>query len=71
MDETLVQAEETTDDDERAELYEQAQRTVLEDHYVLPLYDQQNHFLYSADVQNMGDTSAIAAPEYYNVWLDQ
>ncbi|MDN6150372.1 MAG: ABC transporter substrate-binding protein [Yaniella sp.] len=71
LDETLVQAEETTDDDERAELYEQAQRTVLEDHYVLPLYDQQNHFLYSADVQNMGDTSAIAAPEYYNVWLDQ
>lgn len=71
LDETLVQAEETTDDDERAELYEQAQQTVLEDHYVLPLYDQQNHFLYSADVQNMGDTSAIAAPEYYNVWLDQ
>lgn len=71
LDETLVQAEETTDDDERAELYEQAQRTVLEDHYVLPLYDQQNHFLYSAAVQNMGDTSAIAAPEYYNVWLDQ
>src|SRR5699024_2442341 len=67
LDETLVQAEETTDDDERAELYEQAQQTVLEDHYVLPLYDQQNHFLYSADVQNMGDTSAIAAPEYYNV----
>lgn len=71
LDETLVQAEETTDDDERVELYEQAQQTVLEDHYVLPLYDQQNHFLYSADVQNMGDTSAIAAPEYYNVWLDQ
>ncbi|WP_022871469.1 ABC transporter substrate-binding protein [Yaniella halotolerans] len=71
LDETLVQAEETTDEDERAELYEQAQQTVLEGYYVLPLYDQQNHFLYSAEVQNMGETSAIAAPEYYNVWLDQ
>lgn len=71
LDQTLVEAEETTDEDERAGLYEQAQQTVLEDYYVLPLYDQQNHFLYSEDVQNMGDTSAIAAPQYYNVWLDQ
>src|SRR5699024_12004196 len=62
---------ETTDDGERADLYEQAQQIVLEDYYVLPLYDQQNHFLYSADVQGMGEASAIAAPQYYNVWLDQ
>src|SRR5699024_12776007 len=51
LDDMLVQAEETTDDGERADLYEQAQQIVLEDYYVLPLYDQQNHFLYSADVQ--------------------
>lgn len=71
LDETLMAAEETSDDAERAELYEQAQQTVLEDYYVLPLYDQQNHFLYSDEVQNMGDTSAIAAPKYDNVWLNQ
>lgn len=71
LDDMLVQAEETTDDGERADLYEQAQQIVLEDYYVLPLYDQQNHFLYSADVQGMGEASAIAAPQYYNVWLDQ
>lgn len=71
VDQMLEDAEETSDEDERADLYEQAQQRILEDYYVLPLYDQQNHFLYSADVQNMGDTSAIAAPEYYNVWLDQ
>lgn len=71
VDEMLVQAEETTDDGERADLYQQAQQIVLEDYYVLPLYDQQNHFLYSADVQGMGEVSAIAAPQYYNVWLDQ
>lgn len=66
-----MQAEETTDDTERAELYEQAQQIVLEDYYVLPLYDQQNHFLYADSVQGMGDASAIAAPKYDNVWLDQ
>lgn len=71
LDEILVRAEETTDDAERADLYEQAQQMVLEDFYVLPLYDQQNHFLYTAEVQGMGETSAIAAPEYYNVWLNQ
>ena len=71
LDEFLEQAEQTTDNTERAELYEQAQQKVLENYYVLPLYDQQNHFLYASDVQDMGDTSAIAAPEYYNVWLDQ
>lgn len=71
VDQMLEDAEETSDEDERADLYEQAQQRILEDYYVLPLYDQQNHFLYSADVQNIGDTSAIAAPEYYNVWLDQ
>ena len=71
LDEMLMEAEETTDEAERAELYEQAQQIVLEDYYVLPLYDQQNHFLYSEEVQNMGDASAIAAPKYDNVWLNQ
>lgn len=71
LDDILIQAEETTDEAERADLYEQAQQMVLEDYYVLPLYDQQNHFLYTADVHGMGDASAIAAPQYYNVWLNQ
>lgn len=71
VDQMLEDAEQTSDEDERAELYEQAQQQILEGYYVLPLYDQQNHFLYSSEVQGMGDTSAIAAPQYYNVWLDQ
>ncbi|NWN88242.1 MAG: ABC transporter substrate-binding protein [Micrococcaceae bacterium] len=71
VDQMLVDAQETTNEEERAELYEQAQQRILEDYYVLPLYDQQNHFLYASDVQGMGETSAIAAPKYYNVWLDQ
>lgn len=71
VDQMLEDAEQTSDEDERAELYEQAQQQILEGYYVLPLYDQQNHFLYSSEVQGMGETSAIAAPQYYNVWLDQ
>src|SRR5699024_6443508 len=71
VDQMLEDAEQTSDEDERAELYEQAQQQILEGYYVLPLYDQQNHFLYSSEVQGMGATSAIAAPQYYNVWLDQ
>ena len=71
LDEILMQAEETTDETERSDLYEQAQQIVLEDYYVLPLYDQQNHFLYADTVHGMGGASAIAAPKYYDVWLDQ
>lgn len=71
LDENLVEAEQTSDDDEREKLYESAQKTVLEDYYVMPLYDQQNHFLYSSDVKGMGETSATAAPIYHNVWIDQ
>lgn len=71
LDEILVQAEETSDDAEREDLYEQAQRMVLEGYYVLPLYDQQNHFLYSSDVHGMGESTAVSSPIYYNVFLEQ
>ncbi|WBL19156.1 ABC transporter substrate-binding protein [Citricoccus sp. NR2] len=71
LDEILIEAEQTSDDAEREQLYERAQRTVLEDYYVLPLYDQQNHFLYSDDVHGMGETTAVSSPIYYNVFLEQ
>src|SRR5699024_9509150 len=71
LDELLDQAEQTTDNTERADLYDQARQKILENYYVLRLYNQQNIFLYAFDVKGMGDTSAIAAPDYYNVWLDQ
>lgn len=71
LDQLLVDAEQTSDEAERAELYKQAQQIVLDGYYVMPLYDQQNHFLYSKNVHGMGETTAVSSPIYYNVFLDK
>ncbi|MDN6330970.1 MAG: ABC transporter substrate-binding protein, partial [Micrococcaceae bacterium] len=49
LDALLEEASATNDADEREAKYTEAQKIVLEGHYLLPLYDQQNHFLYSTD----------------------
>ncbi|MCW4465571.1 ABC transporter substrate-binding protein [Glutamicibacter sp. MNS18] len=69
LDDLLTRAGQTNDAAEREQLYAQAQRIVLEGHYVLPLYDQQNHFLYGKDVAGMGATTAVSSPIYYDVFL--
>ncbi|KSU65352.1 ABC transporter substrate-binding protein [Arthrobacter sp. NIO-1057] len=71
LDKLLVEAEETNDDAQRASLYEQAQKIVLEGYYVLPLYDQQNHFLYGKNVHGIGATTAVSSPIYFDTFLDQ
>src|SRR5690625_1215986 len=45
VDELLEQAARDTDTDARSATYEQVQKQILEGFYILPLYDQQNHFL--------------------------
>jgi len=63
LDDVLTRASETTDADERAELVERAQQTILESRTVLPLYDQQNHYLVSdavAGVRALPPVSAIS-----------
>ena len=69
LDELLETAGSTNDPDERKDLYAQAQKLVLEGHYVLPLYDQQNHFLYSTNLKNVGATTAVATPTFIDAWL--
>lgn len=69
LDKLLTEAEQTSDEAQRADLYAQAQKIVLEGYYVLPLYDQQNHFLYGKKVQGMGATTAVSSPTYYDVFL--
>ncbi|MGO2051346.1 ABC transporter substrate-binding protein [Glutamicibacter sp. 287] len=71
LDRLLVEAEQSNDEAERAELYEQAQSLVLDGYYVLPLYDQQNHFLFSKNVHGMGETTAVSSPTYFNVFLNK
>ncbi|ALQ29691.1 peptide ABC transporter substrate-binding protein [Arthrobacter sp. YC-RL1] len=69
LDKLLTDAEQTNDEAQRADLYAQAQKMVLEGYYVLPLYDQQNHFLYGAQVKNMGATTSVSSPVYTDVFL--
>lgn len=71
IDELLVSAQETSDPGERADLYERAQNKILEGYYVLPLYDQQNHFLYRTEVESMGATTPVATPLYTLVHLEK
>lgn len=71
LDEILTEAEQTNDEAQRASLYEQAQKLVLEGYYVLPLYDQQNHFLYGKNVHGVGATTAVSSPIYYDTFITE
>lgn len=71
IDELFVKARAAKDEAQRAELYHQAQAKILSGYYVLPLYDQQNHFLYRTRVHGLDHTTAVATPLYTRVWLDK
>jgi peptide/nickel transport system substrate-binding protein len=70
LDATLEEAARITDPDQRAALYEEAQRTVLEGYYILPLYDQQNHFL-TRGVTGVTTLGTVATPTFINAQLTQ
>jgi peptide/nickel transport system substrate-binding protein len=69
VDDLLTRASATSNPDERQSLYEQAQRIVLEGYYILPLYDQQNHFLYSSTVQGLRAMPTVSTPTFAEAWL--
>ncbi|MET1053035.1 MAG: ABC transporter substrate-binding protein [Mycetocola sp.] len=69
LDELLTRASEVTDADERAQLYADAQRLILEGYYVLPLYDQQNHFLLGPAVSGARALPTVSTPTFYDAWL--
>ncbi|WP_285103002.1 ABC transporter substrate-binding protein [Promicromonospora sp. MEB111] len=69
LDDLLTQASATSDADERAALYEQAQQIILEGYYILPLYDQQNHFLRSSTVQGLRAMPTVSTPTFAGAWL--
>ncbi|WIB27423.1 ABC transporter substrate-binding protein [Curtobacterium sp. MCSS17_015] len=68
LDQLLQRAAQTSDSSERAGLVEQAQETILESRTVLPLYDQQNHFLYRSAVHGISTTS-VSTPWFGTAWL--
>jgi peptide/nickel transport system substrate-binding protein len=55
----------------RSDLYKQAQKLVLDGYYVLPLYDQQNHFLYRTSVHGLRALPTVSTPTLYDTWLQK
>ena len=70
LDQLLTQASEVSDPTERADLYAQAQEIILSGYYVLPLYDQQNHFLAGAKVSGLRAMPTVSTPTFYDAWLN-
>jgi peptide/nickel transport system substrate-binding protein len=71
LDELLEGAAATSDQAEREDLYAQAQKIILEGFYILPLYDQQNHFLIKSDIEGFRTMPTVSTPTLYDAWLDR
>lgn len=69
LDALLDAAASTSDPDERADLYAQAQELILQSFTVLPLYDQQNHFL-TRGVSGVRTLGTVATPTFVDARLD-
>lgn len=69
LDVLLVKASESSNATERADLYTQAQKIVLEGFYILPLYDQQNHYLLGSTVAGFRALPSVSTPALYDTWL--
>ena len=71
LDALLTEASQVSDPQQRAGLYEQAQRKILSGYYVLPLYDQQNHFLVGSAVNGLRAMPTVSTPTFYDAWLNR
>jgi len=69
LDELLTKAGQVSDAKQRKALYTEAQNRILEGFYILPLYDQQNHFLLSSKVTGVRALPAVSTPTFYDAWL--
>ncbi|PRI10298.1 ABC transporter substrate-binding protein [Leucobacter massiliensis] len=70
LDGVLDEASATLDEDRRAELYAEAQQRILESFAVLPLYDQQNHFLLRG-VSGVTTLGTVATPTFVDAQLTE
>jgi peptide/nickel transport system substrate-binding protein len=70
LDRILDEAAATLDEAKRTALYADAQQRILESFTVLPLYDQQNHFLVqgATGVTTLG---TVATPTFINAQLTE
>lgn len=68
LDALLDEASTSLDDAERTKLFADAQHRILESFTVLPLYDQQNHFLVKG-VTGVTTLGTVATPTFINAQL--
>jgi peptide/nickel transport system substrate-binding protein len=71
LDELLDEAVATSDDAERADLYEQAQQIIVDGYYSLPVYDQQTRVGLRSDVEGVRFLPSLTLPSFYDAWLDR
>jgi len=77
LDSLLTEADQVStgstsaDADRRASLYEDAQDLILAGFYILPLYDQQNHFLLGSAVEGARALPTVSTPAFYDAWLNR
>lgn len=71
LDALLTEAGQESDAGKRESLYTEAQDIVLSGFYILPLYDQQNHYLLGAEVEGARALPTVATPTFYDAWLDR
>ncbi|MCC4907113.1 ABC transporter substrate-binding protein [Microbacterium sp. cx-59] len=69
LDQLLDAASSASDAAERADLYAQAQQIILESYAILPLYDQQNHFL-TRGVTGVRTLGTVATPTFVDAQLN-
>src|SRR5690554_308849 len=69
VDQLLTEASQESEPQERADLYDQVQHKILGGFYVLPLCDQQNHFLVGNAVNGLRAMPTVSTPTFYDVWL--
>jgi peptide/nickel transport system substrate-binding protein len=71
LDTLLEKAATSSDTAERLSLYAQAQQIVLRGFYILPLYDQQNHYLHRSIVKGLRAMPTVSTPTMYDSWLSR
>ncbi|QAY73974.1 ABC transporter substrate-binding protein [Agromyces protaetiae] len=64
IDAALDAASASQDEAERADLYKQVQQRLLEQFHLLPIYDQQNHFLISTKVEGVRAMPTVSTPTF-------
>jgi peptide/nickel transport system substrate-binding protein len=71
LDDDVTAAGRTSDSDERAALYEDAQRILADGAYVLPLYDHLQKIGYRDTVQGLALLPTLQIPYFGDTWIEE